>query len=332
MTTGTETNSKVGESIMGVTYFSFGLIIGVIICQVYNKFAKKNWKSSFNNKEGILQLLEGSTDVIYHFDIKPEMGHRYISPALDKFLGKGIIKEAYENPFLPLEITHPEDYDNLIQKLNGTLDYSKPIIQRWRDKEGNYRWFEEYTTPIYEKGEIVAIQGIMRNIDDKIKLQQDLEHQLNYDALTNIFNRTFFETVFSDLDRHVDTSVAIILCDLDELKQVNDHLGHKSGDALIKEVASLLKQFSSDNTMVARIGGDEFVLLTVEKTEKEIEELVQDIKTGIHQHNENVSNMNIKLSVGHAYSSNSIGKMTELFSQADKNMYKDKTSRKQSLV
>lgn len=317
---------------MGVTYFSFGLIVGIIICQVYNKFVKKNWKSSFNNKETLLQLLEGSTDVIYHYDIKPEMRHRYISPALDKFLGEGIIEEAFENPFLPLEITHPEDYDNLIQKLNGTLDYSKPIIQRWRDKEGNYRWFEEYTTPIYENGELVAIQGIMRNIDDKIKLQQDLEHQLNHDVLTDIYNRAFFETIFSDLDGHVDTSVAIILCDLDELKMVNDHFGHKAGDELIKEAASLLNQFSSDDTMAARIGGDEFVILTVEKTEKEIEKLVQDIKAEIHQHNANGSSIKIKLSVGHAYTSNSIGKMTELFSQADKNMYKDKTNRKQLLI
>lgn len=316
---------------MGVMYFSLGLIVGIIICQVCIKFVKKKWKSSFNNKERILQLLEGSTDVIYHFDIKPDMGHRYISPALDKFLGEGIIEEAFDNPFVPLELIHPEDYDQFIKKLNGTLDYSQPIIQRWRDKEGEYRWFEEYTTPIYENGELVAIQGIMRNIDEKIKLRQDLEFQINHDALTDIYNRTFFETIFSDLDGQIDTSAGIVLCDLDELKFRNDNFGHKAGDELIQEAATLLNQFSSDDIMVARIGGDEFVLLVVEKTEKEIEHLVQDITTEIQRHNEIDSNINIKLSIGHAYTSHSLGKMTELFAQADRNMYKDKSSRKQLL-
>ncbi|WP_246041984.1 sensor domain-containing diguanylate cyclase [Robertmurraya kyonggiensis] len=317
---------------MGVMYFTFGLFVGIIICQVRIKFVKKKWKSSFNEIETILQLLEESTDVIYHFDIKPEMGHRYISPALDKFLGEGVIKEAFENPFVPFELIHPEDFDHLTQKLNGTLDYSKPIIQRWKDKEGNYRWFEEYTTPIYENGELVAIQGIMRNMDEKIKLRQDLEYQINHDALTDIYNRGYFETIFSDLDGHIDTTVGIVLCDLDELKVMNDHFGHKSGDALLKETAKVLNQFSAEDTMVARIGGDEFALLAVEKTEREIEQLVQDISIGIHRHNENPLNMKIKLSIGYAFTSNSIGKMTELFSQADKNMYKDKTSRKQLLV
>lgn len=302
-----------------------------MICQAYIKFVKKKWKSSFRNKETTLKLLENSADVIYHYDIKPELKHRYLSPALEKYLGVGIVKQAIENPFLPFEIIHPEDYDRFIQKITGTLDYSKPVIQRWKDTEGNYRWFEEYTNPIFENGELVAIQGIMRNIDENIELRQVLEYQINHDALTDIYNRTFFETIFSDLDGQVNASVGIILCDLDDLKFRNDNFGHKAGDELIQEAARLLNQFSSEDIMVARIGGDEFVLLTVEKTEKEIEQLAQDIKTEIHKHNSDVSNMNIKLSVGHAFTSNSLGKMTELFSQADKNMYKDKTNRKQLL-
>lgn len=125
--------------------------------------------------------------------------------------------------------------------------------------------------------------------------------------------------------------MAIILCDLDELKFTNDNYGHREGDALIKAIAGLLNQFSAEDTVVARIGGDEFVLLVPEKNEKEIEQLVNNIFEEIDIHNESGSNKTIKMSVGYAFASNSMGLMTEIFSQADKNMYKNKIERKQLL-
>lgn len=54
---------------------------------------------------------------------------------------------------------HPDDYNILMKKINGELDYKKGIVQRWKDKDGIYRCFEEFTTPIYENGKIVALQG-----------------------------------------------------------------------------------------------------------------------------------------------------------------------------
>ena len=112
--------------------------------------------------------------------------------------------------------------------------------------------------------------------------------------------------------------MAIILCDLDELKYINDNFGHKMGDVLIQEIARILNKFTSDNIIVARIGGDEFVLIVAEKTKEEIEQLMNDISIEINKHNESVNNIKIKISVGYAYTLSSIGQMTELFSQADK--------------
>ncbi|MDQ7860673.1 hypothetical protein RCO48_05000 [Peribacillus frigoritolerans] len=53
-------------------------------------------------------------------------------------------------------------------------------------------WFKEYATPIYEKDELVAVQGIIRNIDERVRYIQDIEYQMSHDPLTNIHNRQFF--------------------------------------------------------------------------------------------------------------------------------------------
>ena len=97
--------------------------------------------------------------------------------------------DAYRNPDICFRDVHPGDYEILRKKVMGEIDYSKSIIQRWKDKEGKYRWFEEYATPIYKNGVLVAIQGVMRNIDEKVELQEKLLYQLHHDRLTDIYNQ-----------------------------------------------------------------------------------------------------------------------------------------------
>jgi diguanylate cyclase (GGDEF)-like protein/PAS domain S-box-containing protein len=314
---------------MGLIYFCLGLVVGIIALQMYMKYGKAKWKVRFENEKRIFQLVESSKDIIYYYEIKPESKHRYISPSIEHFLGEGILEEAYKNPNLPLELAHPDDYELLLKKIKGDLDYSQPLIQRWRDDKGNYRWFEEYTTPIFENGELIAIHGIIRNIDEKVKLQQDLEYRITHDALTNIYNREFFEQSMEKYNNHINTSVAIILCDLDELKYLNDNYGHKKGDFLIKESAKLLNQFFSENAIVARIGGDEFAIIIIDTDKVEVEHLCQKLSEEISEYNINSKDIKIKMSMGYAFSEHSIGKMENLFAEADKNMYQNKNAKKE---
>jgi diguanylate cyclase (GGDEF)-like protein/PAS domain S-box-containing protein len=317
---------------MGFIYFCLGLVVGIIALPMYMKYEKAKWKVTVENEKRIFQLVESSKDIIYYYEIKPELKHRYISPSIEHFLGEGILEEAYKNPNLPFELVHPDDYEILSKKINGDLDYSQPVIQRWRDDKGNYRWFEEYTTPIFEKGELIAIHGIIRNIDEKVKLQQDLEYRITHDALTNIYNREFFEQSMEKYNNHINTSVAIILCDLDGLKYVNDNNGHKKGDVLIKESAKILNQYSSENIIVSRIGGDEFAILVTDTDSEYVESMVDHISKDIIRYNENSADIKIKMSIGYAFSNHSIGKMDVLFTGADKNMYFEKRLKKNNNI
>jgi diguanylate cyclase (GGDEF)-like protein/PAS domain S-box-containing protein len=317
---------------MGAIYFCLGLGVGVIALLMYRKYEKANWAARFENEKRIFQLVENSKDIVYYYQVKPELQFRYLSPSIKKFLGQGILEEAYENPYSPFERIHPEDYKIFSKKIYGGHDYSQTLIQRWKDDKGNYRWFEEYATPIYEKGELIAVQGIIRNIDEKVKLQQDFEYRITHDALTNIYNREFFEQYMEKYNNHIDTSAAIILCDLDELKYVNDHYGHKKGDFLIKESANLLNRFFTENAIVARIGGDEFAIIIIDTDKAEVEHLCHKLSEKINEYNINSKDIKIKMSMGYVFNEHSIGKMENLFAEADKNMYQDKYAKKEQNI
>ncbi len=312
-------------------YFSLGFFVALISLWIYVEIVKGKLINKIVNKQPIYHLVEGSKDIIYRFEVRPEAKFTYLSLSIDQFLGEGVRKEGLENSNSPFNRIHPDDYESLRKKLRGEIDYSQILMQRWKDTEGNYRWFEEYATPIYRKGELIAVQGIMRNIDEKMKLQQDLEYRINHDALTDIHNREYFQTLFKKYNEQANMPVAIILLDLDELKYTNDRYGHKAGDDLIKRTAKLLNQFSADNVTVARLGGDEFVILIAGQHAEASKQMLQRVLKIIEENNESSSNIPIKISVGYAFSANSIGQLSNLFSDADRNMYSNKTERKQLL-
>lgn len=311
-------------NIQFVTGFLLALLIGVILSIfVYVKYKKQqqNLKGKHNQ---FVHLIENPNDFIYYAEVQPEVKFLYLSPSAENFFGEGSNEDAYISSEIVFINIHPDDYHILMQKLNGDADYSKPIVQRWKDKEGKYRWFEEYATPVYKRGKLIALQGVLRNIDERVVLQEKLNYQLYHDALTDIYNRSYFELQFARYNEELNTSVAIILCDLDEVKSVNDTYGHKQGDVLIKETAQLLNGFSSDSITVARIGGDEFILFVEVDNEIEVEQLVKEIRDQVDQ-------LNIKLSIGYEYTLYSQGEMSRLFSRADKNMYVNKNGRKVSV-
>lgn len=312
-----------------IVFLLSSLVGAIVLIFLFNR-----WKSEASKVTGdyerLIKIVENTKDIIYYYQIKPERQFKYLSPSGERLYGKGAIELAYENPNACYAAIHPDDYNVLHKKIIGEVDYNKCIIQRWKNKDdGKFRWTEEYTTPIYENGELIAIQGVIRNVDEKMKLQQELQYRIHHDALTDIYNREYFELKFNEYNNKVDTSIAIIICDLDELKFINDHYGHKQGDELIRAFASLLHSFSSENIIVSRLGGDEFALLVVETESVEVEKLIDHIRNEIYRHNANNSQITIKASIGFSYTKNTKGNMSELFSLADRNMYLEKLNKKQ---
>ncbi len=309
-----------------------GLIIGMVIMSLIYFVSKVLRRNKSDIKRQMYHLIESSKDIIYVCDVEPDLKFRYISPSIDDNLGYGVQEESYKNAYSAFERIHPEDFTTLYRKVKGQLNFKEPILQRWKNNSGEYIWFEEYAEPIYKRGKLIAIQGIIRNIDDKMKLQQDLVYQVQHDALSGIYNRVFFDQEMQRFDQTEDRPIAIILCDLDNLKQLNDQFGHKAGDKLIQSTAKLLSYFTSEYTTISRIGGDEFAFLAQGYREEEIIKLIANINTMMMNFNDRNQEHPINMSIGYAYSSHSIGQMEDLFIQADHNMYEQKFNKKSMLL
>jgi PAS domain S-box-containing protein len=123
----------------------------------------------------ISRLLDNSKDIIYHYQVFPEPKFTYISKSLEAVLGHSV-EQDYNDPLHIFNITHPDDVSTLEKKAAGELDFSKPIITRWRHQNGNYIWMEDYAIPVYNhKGMLIGVQGICRNISEKVHLEHKLK-------------------------------------------------------------------------------------------------------------------------------------------------------------
>jgi diguanylate cyclase (GGDEF)-like protein len=113
--------------------------------------------------------------------------------------------------------------------------------------------------PMQNGGSVVLVEDVTERKNAEAKIN----HLARYDALTGLPNRTFFhdqmEWALASMKR--DAHCAVLFVDLDQFKQVNDTLGHPAGDALLCAVSQRLRAMVRDTDLVARFGGDEFVVL-----------------------------------------------------------------------
>ncbi|WP_158282298.1 sensor domain-containing diguanylate cyclase [Salipaludibacillus keqinensis] len=310
-----------------IFFLLIGFASGTIVISLYKKreIHKKNEEiqQAERSKDEIIDLVEHSKDIIYYFRSEPEYEYLYLSPSVNKVLGWDIVKH-YENPEEIFAFIHPEDYPTLLNKIHGKVDFSRPLLQRWKHIKGHYIWFEETARPVYENGVFIGVQGILRNITEKIALQKKLEYQSLHDELTGLSNRYAFRDRVSYLNNLSDSSVGLLVCDMNNLKNINDTHGHVAGDQSIQHTAEyLITQLNEENQHVYRIGGDEFVIITTDISETDFTNFCAQITNSLKQNAVNIS-------VGNAYATSSKGKMDELFKMADKSMYNNKKVHKKS--
>ncbi|RID84099.1 GGDEF domain-containing protein [Peribacillus asahii] len=163
-------------------------------------------------------------------------------------------------------------------------------------------------------------------------LQKELLYNTSHDYMTKIYNRAYFEQEVSKYNEDIDVPVGMILCDLDELKYINDQVGHEAGDELIKSAAQFLNQYSNEHIIVSRIGGDEFTILMINIEESNVIQLMKQIDYELMKYNLEDNTLTLKISKGYAYTDSSLGNMRQLRITADKAMYQNKRLRKSNLA
>lgn len=107
-----------------------------------------------------------------------------------------------------------------------------------------------------------SVDGLARSIRDRAELQARLRHEVDHDTLTGLANRRAALARLKELLEEGDAPLAVLFFDVDGLKKTNDQHGHAAGDALLLETARRLSAAAPSGSLVARVGGDEFVLAT----------------------------------------------------------------------
>ncbi|MDB5838545.1 MAG: hypothetical protein JWQ23_497 [Herminiimonas sp.] len=211
----------------------------------------------------------------------------YVNPAFEEVTGYRQQEVAGRDP----RFMHVLEADDDVRtKLREALRerHGIQVVFRNRKKSGELFWNELRIAPLsVADGSITHFIGVITDVTKRRDYQAQLEHEANHDPLTKLANRTLLrdrlEQAVSFARRH-QRIVATAFIDLDNFKPINDALGHAMGDTVLKAVAARLKSCIRGSDTVARIGGDEFVLILVDEPGSEnVADLVERVRESIAQ-------------------------------------------------
>lgn len=165
-----------------------------------------------------------------------------------------------------------------------------------------------------------------------VKLQEKLRTMSVTDELTGLYNRRGFLTLAGQGLKQADRlkkGTALLYADLDNLKEINDTLGHLEGDTALIEITKILRETFRQSDVIARIGGDEFVVILLVTTEVDAKIAASRLQKTLEIYNEKRNrSYKLSMSVGVAYCDPGIpSSIDEMLSQADKSLYEQKRYR-----
>ncbi len=217
------------------------------------------------SEERLDSILGAIEDVVWSMDSTMSKTF-YLNAAVEKLYGYPMC-DFLADHHLWLKVIHPEDRDR-IKKINHTLLITGSFNEEYRilrpDRE--VCWVSNQGRCVYDRdGNLIRIDGIVRDITAQKKAQRQLVHDALHDALTGLPNRSLFmervEQAIKYSKRHSQSMFAVMFVDLDRFKMINDSLGHLIGDQFLQAIAHLLRSCIRPDDTVARIGGDEFTIL-----------------------------------------------------------------------
>ncbi|HSW35969.1 MAG TPA: diguanylate cyclase [Candidatus Limnocylindrales bacterium] len=226
----------------------------------------------------------------------------------------------------------PEEVFSKFNEVFRTRQSEDSIIMEMVHKDGSTGSGEFSVTPVLSKdGRIKGFRGVVRDVSARLQLEEKLKHLSLHDHLTGLYNRAYFEDELKRLSGSREYPMSIISIDVNGLKEVNDTMGHAMGDELIKACANALKQSLRTSDVLARVGGDEFVVLLPRTDAKTGLEIVRRMHNQVVISNRENKQLTLSIAIGIATAENETHKLDETYIEADKRMYRDKKRRKRKL-
>lgn len=228
---------------------------------------------------------------------------------------------------------HPDDMPIAQRALEKTMADSQPYVIEFRmkHKDGHYVWIEGSGAVVArdnKDGSVLRLAGTHKDISKRKEFEKEIRFLALNDVLTRLPNRTFLKQKMEEkISKTPDLEFAFLFLDLDYFKNINDIYGHSKGDYIIQQVATRLQKALFKNDFIARVGGDEFVVLieNLENLKSQCQLLFNSLEEPFIINNEHNK---IGVSIGIALYPKDGNTLEELFKNADTAMYVAKNSGK----
>lgn len=198
-------------------------------------------------------------------------------------------------------------------------------------KDGQVRWIMETVASITYQGK-PAILGNSMDFSERKKAEEEVRLMAISDPLTGLLNRRGFLTLSEQqfkLSQRTKKGIVLYFIDVDRMKQINDHLGHLSGDMALADCACIFKETFRDSDICARTGGDEFAVFAIDSTDRTAEVALERLQKKVDLHNQQKNRPYvISLSIGFCACPPDVSmSLNELMSRANQAMYQSKKAK-----
>ena len=240
------------------------------------------------------KIVEEMIDIFYRTDmegrvlIMSKSVHELTGWTVEEMIGTKMA-DYYQEP------TQRDDFLKKLQEGGGVVRGYEAAM---KSKDGSELWVQTNAHFYFaDNGEIAGIEGTVRNVTELVHARRKLEALANYDSLTGTANRNlFYEHLRRSMarTRRTKEQLALLYVDLDGFKEINDTYGHECGDMVLLVVATRIKEAIRETDLIARIGGDEFVVIleslaTPEKATKVAKKILKSISSSVPWQDQDVT-------------------------------------------